>query len=250
MKKCLQALVFFACLQSVAQAQVKDVVIGVADNALQVTNFSVNVSTNFDFGGVGGTIQVEAVGGKHGITAKTSDIDDGAAFYGWSESGAPAMKLVQSNNFTSPALTVWRPAGDDSVTPTVLIAGSSSTGLNKAFAIENQNGGGTVFWVNYDGSYPKHYTQAEVGSTAIDWKTAETFYKTLGGSTIFTFSNAANGQVIIVVVENPSTYTVTWPSGVRWSGGTEPTQTVNGTDLYTFTKVNNIIYGSVSPDMK
>ena len=41
-----------------------------------------------------------------------------------------------------------------------------------------------------------------------------------------------------------------FPAGVFWSGGTEPTQTTNGTDLYTFYEIGSTIYGSAVQNMQ
>ena len=144
----LAVLAFFAI--GTAQAQiVKDLT--TTNGTLQGTNLRINTATNFDFGGVGGALEVEALD-NHAIAARASDATDGAAFYGWSESGAPAAKLVQSNHFNSPALTVWRAGGgDDSLSPSVLVAGSpASPSTSKAISVINNNS--EVFWVNYDGT--------------------------------------------------------------------------------------------------
>lgn len=87
---------------------------------------------------------------------------------------------------------------------------------------------------------------ATPGALAFDWSSANTFTKTLsaGGNTI-TFSNDTDGQTIIVVLtSNGGGSTVTWPSGVKWTGGTEPTQTSTGIDIYTLTKAGGTVYGS------
>lgn len=85
---------------------------------------------------------------------------------------------------------------------------------------------------------------AAIPALAIDWASANVFTKTLGaGANTFTFANAADGQTIIVVLTGASS-TVTWPT-VKWAGGTPPTQTPSGTDVYTFVKAGATIYGSV-----
>ncbi len=144
----LAVLAFFALGTANAQI-VKDLT--TTNGTLQGTNLRINTATNFDFGGVGGVLEVEA-NDNHAIAAKASDITDGAAFYGWSESGAPAAKFVQSGQFNSPALTVWRTSGgDDSLSPAVLIAGSPASDTDKAFVVRNGTGQ-DVFWVKYDGT--------------------------------------------------------------------------------------------------
>lgn len=89
------------------------------------------------------------------------------------------------------------------------------------------------------------FATSAIAASAIDWTVAQTFSKTLGANTTFTFSGAADGQTIVVAVTNTaSNYTVTWPT-VSWSGGAAPTQTVGAkTDVYTFAKIGSVIYGS------
>ena len=146
----LAVLTFFAlALGASGQSVVKDLT--TTNGTLQGNNLRINTATNFNFGGVGGVLEVEA-NNNHAFAAKASDITDGVAFYGWSESGAPVAKLVQSNNFNSPALIVWRPAGGNhSLSPAVLIAGSPTENTNKAFAVRNSTGQ-DVFWIKYDGT--------------------------------------------------------------------------------------------------
>jgi hypothetical protein len=47
-------------------------------------------------------------------------------------------------------------------------------------------------------------------------------------------SNAVAGQTGLIVIDNPSTYTVTWASGYQVVGGTAPVQTTTGVDVYSF----------------
>lgn len=85
-----------------------------------------------------------------------------------------------------------------------------------------------------------------ISTSAIDWSAATSLYKTLGANTTFTFSNVKDGETIVVALTNTtSNYTVTWPT-VSWPSATAPTQTVGAhTDVYTFTSINSVIYGSV-----
>lgn len=89
-------------------------------------------------------------------------------------------------------------------------------------------------------------TQA-VAALAIDWSTGSVFTKTLSANSTFTFSNIGSGQTIVVRLTNTaSNFTVTWPGGVLWSGGTAPTQTVGAkSDIYTFVNDGSTTYGSV-----
>jgi hypothetical protein len=85
---------------------------------------------------------------------------------------------------------------------------------------------------------------AAIGALDINWASANVFTKTLSaGGNVLTFSNSADGQVIIVILTGAAS-TVTWPS-VEWPGGVAPTQTASGVDVYTFVKAGSTIYGSV-----
>ncbi len=79
---------------------------------------------------------------------------------------------------------------------------------------------------------------------AINWTAGNVFTKTLSaGANTFTFSNAADGASIVVVVTGAAS-TLTWPT-VKWAGGVAPTQTASGIDVYTFVQAGSTIYGSV-----
>ena len=88
--------------------------------------------------------------------------------------------------------------------------------------------------------------QAVIPGSVISWLTACS-YKTLSGDTVFLFTGNTDGVTIRVALTNTtSNRIVSWPVGVKWSGGVEPTQTIGAkTDLYTFTQINGVIYGSV-----
>lgn len=86
-----------------------------------------------------------------------------------------------------------------------------------------------------------------VAQTMVDWSVARLYRKTLAANTTFTFLNTADGMEIEVVLTNTaSNYTVTWPAGIKWVGGSAPTQTVGAkSDVYRFRKLGTIIYGTV-----
>ncbi len=101
--------------------------------------------------------------------------------------------------------------------------------------------------VKLDGVHKQGASVALGAGTAIDWSLASVFSKTISGNVTLTFSNAADGDVIRVRVAAGSGNVITWPNGaggVKWPGGTPPTQTSGGTDVYTFVKEGSAIYGS------
>lgn len=98
------------------------------------------------------------------------------------------------------------------------------------------------------GIFPQAGPSQAMAALSVDWSKGTVFTKTLaaGGNTI-TFANALDGQTISVILTGAAS-TVTWPT-VKWSGGTAPTQTSSGTDVYTFIKAGSTIYGSVVQNM-
>ena len=203
-------------------------------------------------GGVGGEFEVLSKSNLHGIVSKVTNSAGGAAFYGWSESGAPAMKLVQTNNYTSPTATFWRAGTGDYSSPQVLIAGNATNGTNIALQITNFYGVNTGFSVNYNGV--AFAPPTVLANTVIDWAACSTFVSVLVANKTFSFTNSTSGQTIIVRVVNEGAWTVAWPTSgtnnVMWSGGTEPTQTANATDIYTFVNIAGTIYGAQNPNLR
>lgn len=90
-----------------------------------------------------------------------------------------------------------------------------------------------------------------VPSTVIDWSLARLYSKTLSANTTFTFVNAADGMEIEVALTNTaSNYTVTWPAGVKWVGGSAPTQTVGAkTDVYRLRQIGTTIYATAAQNL-
>jgi hypothetical protein len=74
------------------------------------------------------------------------------------------------------------------------------------------------------------------GSTvSVDMSTGFNFSLTLGGSrTLANPTNPKVGQSGVIVITNPSTYTLAYGSNYKFSGGTAPTITSNGTTILSY----------------
>ncbi len=86
-----------------------------------------------------------------------------------------------------------------------------------------------------------------ITGTSISCDSNNIFAKTISTNTIFTFSNMPVAQWITVFITNTGSYTVTW-TGVTWSGGSgaAPVQTTGAkTDIWSFIKIGEIIYGAI-----
>lgn len=85
-----------------------------------------------------------------------------------------------------------------------------------------------------------------MGALPVDWSASGVFTKTLSaGSNLISFANTLDGQTVTVILTGAAS-TVTWPAGIKWPGGTVPTQTSSGVDAYTFVKAGTTIYGSAA----
>lgn len=85
-----------------------------------------------------------------------------------------------------------------------------------------------------------------ISALDIDWRVGSVFSKTLAANSTFTFSNVADGNVIVVALTNTAgNFLVTWPT-VKWPGNVAPVQTIGvKKDIYTFVRIGSDIHGSV-----
>jgi hypothetical protein len=163
-----------------------------------------------------------------------------------------ALNLAGGANFVTGVLPIANQAsqtvaGDVTGTTAVNVVTKIRGNNVVAQTMTSTQDGYVLTWSNVDGYFaarkPDRASNA-LAALAIDWSISNTHSKTLSaGSNTFTFSNATDGQCIIVVLTGAAS-TVVWPT-VKWPAGVAPTQTASGTDVYTFTKVGLNIYGSV-----
>ncbi len=75
------------------------------------------------------------------------------------------------------------------------------------------------------------------GAQTIDPRNGSMVSMTLNGATTFTFIGApvsGNAASFTLELTNGGSYTITWPTGTKWSGGAAPTLTGSGTDILAF----------------
>lgn len=89
-------------------------------------------------------------------------------------------------------------------------------------------------------------TTAIISGTDIDWSVAPLRFESIAANTTFTFSNTSEGRTISVYLTQTAAFSAAFPGTVKWPGAVAPTltPTANRTDIFTFTMVNSIIYGS------
>ena len=87
----------------------------------------------------------------------------------------------------------------------------------------------------------------ECTGTALDPDNGTVQYKTLGANTTLTESLTA-GQSMLLMVDDGSSYTVTWPT-MTWVGGSAPTLATSGYSCIELWKIASTLYGASVGDV-
>lgn len=113
---------------------------------------------------------------------------------------------------------------------------ATSSSANLAALLTDETGSGSAVFGTAPTITGIKETKVAVSASNIDLATGNYFTKTISGSTTFTVSNVpSTGTVAAFILEltNPGS-NVTWWSGVKWVGGTQPTWTGTGVDIIAF----------------
>ena len=166
------------------------------------------------------------ISGQIGGTAPVSDIGpwlDGRVWKSWAGSDYQPMLLEIGTS-----------------THTILFAGTPTANRTQTF----QDSTGIVA-LQSDVFSPRPSIDLSLTSPAnqIDWSAAGSFYETITASNTFTMINSLPGQQIKISITSSIAGAVVFPSTILWVGGTNPTQTVTGTDVYELWNVAGTIYG-------
>lgn len=94
---------------------------------------------------------------------------------------------------------------------------------------------GTATFATTDALGPVRGNITAVAALDIDCSAGNFFTKTINANSTFTFSNVPASRAFAFTLELTHTSgTVTWPTTVRWPGGTAPTLTTSRVHLFTF----------------
>ena len=95
-------------------------------------------------------------------------------------------------------------------------------------------------------------TEAEISALEVDWDKPQ-HYKSISSDSTFTFINDADSkQINVILTATGANRDITWPAGIKWTGGTPEGGTVleDKTNIYTFFKSDGIVYGAAKIDME
>lgn len=87
------------------------------------------------------------------------------------------------------------------------------------------------------------------GTRAINLPSGLFISATITGATTFSFTNTPTDAVVVVLqLTNGGSQTITWPTSIKWSGGTAPKFTASGIDIVILTTNNagTTWYGNVN----
>lgn len=134
------------------------------------------------------------------------------------------------------AMTVAKIAG---------VAVGTPTGTGNVVFSANPTFSGSMIFGNYHVEPSEHAYTASSSTLTVDLSTGSAQAITLGASVTLTLSNPQTGGAYVFrVIQGSGSYTVTWPSSVKWPGGTAPVITTvsgqvdlinlywNGTDYF------------------
>lgn len=85
---------------------------------------------------------------------------------------------------------------------------------------------------------------AVISALDIDWDSADVHYKDISADSTFTFSNASDGQTIIVILNNTDVnpHAITWPAGILESPNYDGNVEATTESVFTFIQSNSKIY--------
>ena len=110
---------------------------------------------------------------------------------------------------------------------------------------------GAMAWAKRDRAVP--LAEGTVTAGACDYATGYIFSATISGATTISLTNVpATGTAMLMLrLTNGGSATVTWPSGIKWPGGTAPTLTASGLDEVVLMRTNAGVWsGAVRKDVK
>jgi hypothetical protein len=187
-------------------------------------------------------------GDKIGLTAITGNLIAAAAITG----DKIAAATIGSSNLTTTGVSAGTYGGatqipvvtvgtDGRVTFSANVAFSAvPTFSSGPFAVANASGAIANTSLDVYGGVAMNVVTSATSSNTVNVALANYFISTPAGAStwIFTGVPVSRDSSFVLQLANGGSYTVTWPSSVRWPANTAPTLSTNGVDILIFSTVN------------
>ena len=108
------------------------------------------------------------------------------------------------------------------------------------FAVANTSGAIANTTLDVYGGVAMNVVTLATSSNTVNVALANYFISTPAGTStwIFTGAPVSRDSSFVLQLANGGSYTITWPSSVRWPANTAPTLSTNGVDILIFSTVN------------
>ena len=167
-----------------------------------------------------------------------------------------SVYLSNTSVFLPPPITSL---GSTSVFATITVNGTATvSSLTLTTPLTIANGGTNAATVSAANQSLTTATQAlteSAGAVAVNWGLSNNFRWTLNSACTVSFSNAVDGQTVLIKILQASStsYTVTWPT-IKWANGSAPVQSssTSVTDTYSinYDGIVSSYFGAYVQNMK
>ena len=188
-----------------------------------------------------------------GINAVTADVNTVVANLAAIQA-APANAANAAASATAAADSATSAANSATSAAASAAAAAAITGLPSPTGHDGEVlsvASGAMAWAKRDRAVP--LAEGTVTAGACDYATGYVFSATISGATTISLTNVpATGTAMLMLrLTNGGSATVTWPSGIKWPGGTAPTLTASGLDEVVLMRTNAGVWsGAVRKDVK